>query len=101
MQANFGIISNAPSRLLNEYRAWLRKRFNNDINALNELYREENESFETVFTPFERTDSREWQPEKTPKMQEWLKFKASLPQGISTRDLYRSAVLDILEGEQI
>ncbi|MCL6520139.1 MAG: beta-galactosidase [Armatimonadetes bacterium] len=79
MQANYGVISNAPSRLLNEYRAWLRRRFNNDINALNKLYREENESFETVFTPFERTESREWQPEKTPKMQEWLEFKASLP----------------------
>jgi len=80
IQANFGVISNAPSRLLNMYRAWLRKRFNNNIDALNKLYREENETFETVFIPFERIDSREWQPEKTPKMQEWLKFKASLPQ---------------------
>jgi ABC-type glycerol-3-phosphate transport system permease component len=81
-QANYGQIpgtSHCPSRLLDAYRASLRKQFNNDIDALNRLYLEENVGFETVFTPFERTAQREWQPERTAKMQEWLKFEQTLP----------------------
>ena len=81
-QANYGPIpstSHCPSRLLDAYRAFLQKRFNNDIEALNKTYREENGGFETVFAPFERTSQREWQPEQTAKMQEWLKFEKTLP----------------------
>lgn len=81
-QANYGPIPNTshcPSRLLDKYREFLRKRFNNDIEALNAAYREEATSFEQVFAPFERTSKREWQPEKTRKMQEWLKFEQTLP----------------------
>ena len=81
-QANYLPIpgtSHCPSRLLDVYRASLRERFNNDITALNKLYVEENAGFETVFSPFERTAQREWKPEKTAKMQEWLKFEQSLP----------------------
>ena len=78
-QANYCPISYAPSRLLDEYRKFLRKRFNGNIDALNRLYREENTSFEQVFNPFERTEKREWQPERNPKMQEWLKFEKTLP----------------------
>ena len=81
-QANYGPIagtSHSPSRLLKEYREFLRKRFSNDIDALNKAYREEALTFEQVFTPFERTAKREWQPEKTTKMREWLKFEQSLP----------------------
>ncbi len=81
-QANYLPIpgtSHCPSLLLDEYRAFLRKRFGGEISALNKLYNEENNGFETVFTPFERTDQREWQPDKSPKMQEWLKFEQQLP----------------------
>ena len=78
-QANYGPIGLAPSKLLNRYREFLRKRFNGDIVALNRLYREENTSFEQVSVPFERPTKREWQPEKNPKMQEWLRFEQTLP----------------------
>ncbi len=81
-QANYLPIpgtSHCPSRLLDAYRAFLRERFNGDISALNKLYNEENNGFETVFTPFERTDQREWQPDRSAKMQEWLKFEQQLP----------------------
>jgi ABC-type glycerol-3-phosphate transport system permease component len=81
-QANYGPIpgtSNCPSRLIDEYRAWLVKRFNNNIDALNKAYQEENSGFETVFAPFERTDQREWQPDESTKMQEWMTFERTLP----------------------
>ena len=81
-QANYGPIpgtSHCPSNLLEAYRAFVRKRFNNDIDALNRTYMEENTSFEQVFTPFERTAKREWQPDKSVKMQEYLKFERTLP----------------------
>ena len=81
-QANYLPIpgtSHCPSRLLDAYRAFLRDRFKYDIGALNKLYLEENIGFETVFAPFERTSQREWKPEETAKMREWLKFEQSLP----------------------
>lgn len=81
-QANYGPIpgtSNCPSLLIDEYRAWLVKRFDNNIDKLNKAYQEENSGFETVFAPFERTDQREWIPDDSTKMQEWLKFEQSLP----------------------
>lgn len=81
-QANYLPIpgtSHCPSMLLDRYRTHLHKRFNGDISALNKLYSEENNGFETVLSPFERTDQREWQPDKSTKMQEWLKFEESLP----------------------
>ena len=81
-QANYGPIpgtSHCPSKLIEAYRSFIRKRFNNDIDALNRTYVEENTSFEQVFTPFERTARREWQPEKSVKMQEYLQFEKALP----------------------
>lgn len=81
-QANYGPIpgtSHCPSKLIEAYRQFVRKRFDNDIDALNRTYVEENTSFEQVFTPFERTARREWQPEKSVKMQEYLKFEKTLP----------------------
>ena len=93
-QANYGPIpgtSHCPSKLLEAYRKYVRDRFNNDINALNRTYIEENTSFEGVFTPFERTARREWQPEKSVKMQEYLKFEKALP-----NDYLRSVGCDFL-----
>lgn len=78
-QVNYGPIGFSPSKLLDKYRNYLRRRFNNDINALNGAYIEENTSFEQVYAPFERPTKREWQPDDSAKMQDWLKFTASLP----------------------
>lgn len=78
-QANYGPIGFSPSKLLSRYRNHLREKFNNDIIALNNKYTEENYSFEQVFTPFERPTKREWQADKSPKMQDWLIFEKSLP----------------------
>jgi len=69
--------SYAPLRRM--YQDWLTRRFKGDIDALNRLYLEENESFLDVYLPFERHQRREWQPENTPKMRDWLQYKATLP----------------------
>lgn len=78
-QAGFEGYMQSPSRLLERYRQWCRRRFGDDISKLNRAYLEENPSFETLTAPFERFKLREWMPEKTTKMQEWLKFKSALP----------------------
>lgn len=78
-QVNYGPIGFSPSKLLTKYRDYLRTRFNNDINALNRTYIEENTSFEQVFAPFERPTKREWQPDNSAKMKDWLKFTSKLP----------------------
>ena len=78
-QAGFQGYMQSPSRLLDTYKEFCRKRFNNDISRLNKAYLDENPSFETVTIPFERYKLREWMPEKTTKMREWLKFKSQLP----------------------
>jgi len=78
-QAGFEGYMQSPSKLLDRYRAYCRKRFRNDIRLLNKAYLEENESFQTVYTPFERFKMREWEPDNSPKMREWLAFKSRLP----------------------
>ncbi|MHB0997880.1 MAG: carbohydrate ABC transporter permease [Armatimonadota bacterium] len=78
-QSNFGPIGFAPSSLLEMYRKHLRVKFDDNIAALNKKYVEENSSFEQVYTPFERPTKREWQPDNSPKMQEWLQFESTLP----------------------
>ncbi|MGQ9454813.1 MAG: ABC transporter permease subunit [Armatimonadota bacterium] len=78
-QAGFEGYMQSPSKLLDRYRAFCRKRFKNNIRLLNKTYLEENASFETVYTPFERFKMREWEPDNSPKMREWLAFKATLP----------------------
>ena len=78
-QAGFEGYMQSPSKLLDRYRAFCRKRFNGDITLLNRTYLEENQSFETVYTPFERFKMREWEPDNSPKMREWLAFKQRLP----------------------
>ncbi len=78
-QAGFEGYAGSPSKLKRTYQAFCRKRFNNDITLLNAAYVEENESFQTVTPPFERFKMREWEPDNSPKMREWMKFKESLP----------------------
>ncbi|MGC8861863.1 MAG: ABC transporter permease subunit [Armatimonadota bacterium] len=78
-QAGFEGYMQSPSKLLDRYRAFCRRRFKGDIRLLNRTYLEENQSFETVYTPFERFKMREWEPDNSPKMREWLAFKQRLP----------------------
>jgi multiple sugar transport system permease protein len=80
-QANFGPLAlvKAPSSLEDRYRAFLETRFHGDIALLNKTYLEENASFDTVMSPFERPTNREWQPDNSAKMRDWLKFEAALP----------------------
>lgn len=78
-QASFEGYLAAPSQLKNRYREFCRKRFGNDIRKLNKLYLEENESFDMVTCPFERFKMREWEPDNSAKMHEWIEFKKRLP----------------------
>ncbi len=78
-QAGFEGYGSSPSKLKFAYRDFCRKRFGGDIKKLNKLYSEECEGFETVNTPFERFRMREWEPDDSPKMHEYIKFKESLP----------------------
>jgi multiple sugar transport system permease protein len=84
--ANFGPIPiyTAPSRLLDNYRGWLKQKFSGDIIALDRAYREDNSSFDQTAPPFQRPTSRDWQPGKTMKDQDWIAFEKTLPdEGIS------------------
>lgn len=78
-KAGFGEHDNAPSALLLRYRAHLRDTFGNSIERLNTAWTEENVNFEGVTPPFERTARREWTPDASPKMADWIAFKAQLP----------------------
>lgn len=78
-QAGFEGFGTTPSLLRSRYHEFCRKRFGGDIGKQNRLYLEENETFETVTTPFERFKMREWQPDNSPKMREWIAFKKRLP----------------------
>ena len=78
-QAGFEGYGSAPSPLRDRYRSYCRKRFGSDIKQLNKVYLEENETFDTVTSPFERFKMREWEPDGSAKMQEWIAFKKRLP----------------------
>lgn len=78
-QAGFEGDGTSPSKLRLLYQSYCRKRFSDDVSALNKTYIEENESFRTVTPPFERFKMREWEPDNSAKMTEWIAFKKSLP----------------------
>ncbi|MCL5104356.1 MAG: ABC transporter permease subunit [Armatimonadetes bacterium] len=78
-QAGFEGYASSPSKLKDAYKQFCRVRFHGDIHRLNRIYSEENESFETVTPPFERYKMREWEPDNSPKMLEWIAFKSKLP----------------------
>lgn len=67
-----------PSELALSYRSFLRDKFNDDINELNKSYTEENATFQQVMPPAERPTSRTWVPDSSPKMVDFIKWKASL-----------------------
>lgn len=64
--------------LVLEYKDYVRARFKGDIEALNRSYTEENTTFDTVNPPIERVTSRNWNPNDTPKMQDFQAWKAQL-----------------------
>lgn len=78
-QAGFEGYMQSPSKLKTAYQEYCRKRFNGDIRKLNRTYLEENPSFETTTIPFERFKMREWEPDNSPKMRDWVEFKKRLP----------------------
>jgi ABC-type glycerol-3-phosphate transport system permease component len=78
-QAGFEGYMQSPSKLKRAYLEFCRKRFDGDITKLNRLYVEENPNFEAVVMPFERFKMREWEPDNSPKMREWIQFKSRLP----------------------
>lgn len=76
----FRLASNqVTSRLNIRYQAWLRERYQNNIDALNRAYIEENVDFRTISPPAEMLDRKIWKPKDTQKYREWLEFKNSLP----------------------
>ena len=79
-QSGFRIApSQVTSRLAKRYRDWLRKRYRNDIDALNRAYVEENVAFQTVAPPTEMFERKVWRPTPGKKYTEWQEFKADLP----------------------
>lgn len=79
-QVGFIGYQGSPSRLQEDYRAFLTKRFDGDITKLNSAYIEENLGFETVMQPFERPTRPEWFPDDSTKMREWVQYKSRLPE---------------------
>ncbi len=71
--------SYSPSPLLDRYQDWLRARFGGDTHALNRAYTEEDDTFLTVFPPYQQPDKRSWTPARTAKSQDWAQFEATLP----------------------
>jgi len=70
--------SSAPSRLLERYRKWLELKYVK-IDRLNKAYTEENDTFANVMYPMERPTSREWSPDSSRFVREWLQFRQQLP----------------------
>jgi multiple sugar transport system permease protein len=69
----------APSILLDRYHAWLQKRFHGDIRVLDLAYTEEDNSFLSVYPPYERPSQRLYSPGTSLKETDWAIFKATLP----------------------
>lgn len=80
LQAGFRGYGTHPSQLNLAYRRTMRVRFHDDIRALNDAYGEQNETFDTVVPPLERSIKRAWIPDATLKMREFLEWKRTLPQ---------------------
>ncbi len=91
LPARFGAVgfggapgSYTPSPLLDRYQTWLASRFHGDIHALDRAYAEEDDTFLTVFPPFEQPLKRSWLPGQTPKDRDWARFQQTLPPSFFT-----------------
>jgi len=67
-----------PSELALTYKSFLRDKYKDNINELNKSYTEENATFQQVMPPAERPTNRTWVPDSSPKMVDFLKWKAGL-----------------------
>lgn len=78
-EACFKGFQGGPSRLIENYRPYLERKFHGDINALNKAYIEENPGFETItIAPFEQITQPAWYPDNTTKMKDWATYKGML-----------------------
>lgn len=69
----------SPSALLDRYHVWLRARFHDNIHALDREYTEEDDSFLTVFPPYEDPTKHTWTLEHNAKADDWIAFSRELP----------------------
>lgn len=69
----------APSPLLDRYHDWLRRRFHDDIHALDMAYQEEDATILTVFPPFEQPTKHNWAPDQGTKGRDFAEFQKTLP----------------------
>ena len=69
----------SPSPLLDRYHQFLRTRFQGSIRALDQAYHQEDDSFLTVFPPFEQPSAHAWTPGRDAKSADWKAFEATLP----------------------
>ncbi len=82
--------------VLDKYHAFLRDRYDNDIDKLNVVYGETNEFFGEVSPPYLREEyvARVWMPEDTVKMREWNGFRETLSpvetQVVSGEEIYHT-----------
>lgn len=96
-KAGFGLGPNqVTGRLDTIYQAWLRKRFNGDIDAYNKAYLEEQTTFDAATTPAELLDRAKWAPKPGVRWDDWILFKSSLPAEfrvpVLSRQLFQSFV---------
>jgi multiple sugar transport system permease protein len=79
-KAGFGLGPNQMAgRLDSLYQAWLRKRFNNNIDLYNKTYLEEQTTFDSVTTPAELLERAKWEPKPGVRWDDWVRFKSELP----------------------
>ena len=69
----------SPSPLLDRYHQFLRTRFRGSIQALDKTYHQEDDSFLTVFPPFEQPTAHTWTSGRDAKSADWNAFEATLP----------------------
>jgi|DewCreStandDraft_4_1066084.scaffolds.fasta_scaffold00676_20 multiple sugar transport system permease protein len=74
--------SNAPSRLLEYYRAELMKRYGS-IQELNRAYVQENDTFATVLPPLGQEERREWNPPGGRRGEEWEEIRRGMPERLN------------------
>ncbi len=79
--AGFGgdTASYSPSLLLERYRKFLQTKFHGNIRTLDRDYTQEDESFLTVFPPFEQPAKHNWTPDDSAKSRDWAEFQKTLP----------------------
>lgn len=79
MLAHSGSLSRITPEMVIDYRAFLRKKFDGDLDKLNEIYREANETWLEPGIPIEDWTMRNFSPDRTLKYQDFLEFKAVQP----------------------